>query len=127
MRSLRSPARSCSSLPPDFIEKLPSSIIKIARDAFKDTPLHDQCAAQNKQYVLDDEGKATFKEGVETIERVMEEDMEQILEIIIPEGVKKISKFAFGCDEKQEGGCINLVKVSVPATLEEVGVWAFAK
>ena len=77
--------------------------------------------------MLDDEGKATFKEGVETIEGVMEEDMEQILEIIIPEGVKKISKFAFGCDKEQKGGCINLVKVTVPATLEEVGEFAFAK
>jgi hypothetical protein len=125
LRFLRSPARRCSSLPPDFIEKLPSSIIKIARDAFKDTPLHDQCAAQNKQYVLDDEGKATFKEGVETIERVMEEDMEQIREVIVPEGAKTIAESAFGADDDEEGGCSNLTKISLPTSLEEIGSMAF--
>jgi hypothetical protein len=112
-------------LPSDFIEKLPASITKIARDAFEDTPLHDQCAAQNKQYVLDDDGKATFKEGVETIERAMEEDMEQIREVIIPEGAKTIAKSAFGADDDNEEGCVNLASISLPTSLEEVGSRAF--
>jgi hypothetical protein len=80
---------------------------------------------ERKQYTLDDEGKLVFKEGVETIERVMEEDMEQIREVIIPEGAKTIAESAFGERQRGEGGCSNLAKISLPASLEEVGGRAF--
>jgi hypothetical protein len=128
----------CEKLPPDFIEKLPASIIKISKDAFKGTHLHDQCVTRHcelfrkygvvrEQYTLDDKGKLVFKEGVETIKRVFREDMEQILEVILPEGVKTIAEGAFGCDQEQKGGCVELAKVSMPATLEEIGDGAFLR
>ena len=84
MRSFLSRARSCSSLPLDFIEKLPASDVKIAKDAFEDTPMHDQCVARSIElerarlgYVLDETGTVvTFKEGVTEIE-LAEEDKKQ--------------------------------------------------
>ena len=80
---------------------------------------------EREQYSLDAYGRATFKEGVETIERVMEEDMEQIREVIIPEGAKTIAESAFGADGDYEGGCVNLASISLPTSLEEVGSIAF--
>jgi hypothetical protein len=119
LRFLRSPARSCSSLPPDFIEKLPASITKIARDAFEDTPPHDQCVAWRQQYTLDDEGKLVFKEGVETIKEVKEEDRKKIKEIVINSGAKVIGEKAFWW-------CVELTAVSVPSTVVEIGSQAFS-
>jgi hypothetical protein len=82
---------------------------------------------EREQYTIDDEGKLVFKEGVETIEPVRKEDQRKIKEITIPEGVKAIADHAFGCDGEEKGGCVKLAKVSVPATLEKIGVWAFGK
>jgi hypothetical protein len=80
---------------------------------------------ERKQYTLDDEGKLVVREGVENVERVMEEDMEQIREVIIPEGAKTIAEEAFGADAEGGGGCSNLAKISLPTSLEEVGSRAF--
>ena len=80
---------------------------------------------EREQYTLDDDGKLVVKEGVENVERVMEEDMEQIREVIIPEGAKTIAESAFGEDADEEGGCSNLAKISLPTSLEEVGSMAF--
>ena len=114
----------CKKLPSDFIEKLPASVTKIARDAFEDTPLHDQCIARSielfrAKYDLDETGTIiTFKEGTETIEGVARADKEKVLEVIIPEGVKVLAKKAFE-------GCKLLAAVTLPQTLEEIGDEAF--
>jgi hypothetical protein len=113
---------SCASLPSDFIEKMPSSIIKIAKDAFEGTLLHDQCIARSIElertrlgYELDETRTIiTFKEGTDTIEGVARADKEKVLEVIIPEGVKVLAKKAFE-------GCKLLAAVTLPQTLEEVG------
>ena len=80
---------------------------------------------EREQYTLDDDGKLVVKEGVENVERVMEEDMEQIREVIIPEGAKTIAESAFSEDAKGKGGRSNLAKISLPTSLEEVGSRAF--
>ncbi|GMI19872.1 hypothetical protein TeGR_g11772 [Tetraparma gracilis] len=115
-------------LPSDFIEKLPASVTKIARDAFEDTPLHDQCIAKISElndarlrlaYDLDETGTIiTFKEGTDTIEGVARADKEKVAEVIIPEGVKVLAKKAFE-------GCKLLAAVTLPQTLEGIGDEAF--
>ncbi|GMI57408.1 hypothetical protein TeGR_g9957 [Tetraparma gracilis] len=123
----------CTKLPSDFIDKLPASVIKIARDAFKDTPLDHMCfvrhiqlegVIKHEQYTLDDKGKLVFKEGVETIKAVAPvgqwEDREEIKEVIINEGAKVIGKEAFSW-------CKELTAVSVPSTVVEIGSGAFYK
>ena len=134
----------CSKLPSDFIEKLPASVTKIAEDAFKFTPLHDQCIAKSielvsAKYDLDETGTiitfkevwlfvkvdldetgtiVTFKEDVETIEGVARADKEKVVKIIIPEGAKVLAEKAFE-------GCKLLAAVTLPQTLEEIGYGAF--
>ena len=116
-------------LPSDFIEKLPASVTKIARDAFNGTPLDHLCfvrhiqlegVIKHEQYTLDDEGKLVFKEGVDTIKQVEKEDQKEIKEVVINEGAKVIGEQAFSdCDE--------LTAVSVPSTVVEIGSWAFRR
>jgi hypothetical protein len=128
LRFFRSRARRCSSLPSDFVEKLPASITKIARDAFKDTPLHDQCIAKISElndarlrlaYDLDETGTIiTFKEGTDTIEKVARVDKEKVVEVIIPERAKVLAEKAFE-------GCKLLAAVTLPQTLVEIGNEAF--
>jgi hypothetical protein len=124
LRSFLSRARSCSSLPLDFIEKLPASVAKIAKDAFEDTPLHDQCIARSielvrAKYDLDETGTIiTFKEGTETIEGVARADKKKVVKIIIPEGAKVLAEKAFE-------GCKLLTAVTLPQMLEEIGNEAF--
>ena len=77
---------------------------------------------ERKQYSLDAYGRATFKEGVETIEQVEREDMEKIKEVIINEGAKVIGEHAFW---GRDGGCDELTAVSVPSTVVEIGRGAF--
>ncbi|GMI30163.1 hypothetical protein TeGR_g6107 [Tetraparma gracilis] len=134
----------CGKLPSDFIEKLPASVTKIAEDAFKFTPLHDQCIAKSIELVsakydldktgtiitfkevwlfvkvdLDETGTiVTFKEDVETIEGVARADKEKVVKIIIPEGAKVLAEKAFE-------GCKLLAAVTLPQTLEEIGYGAF--
>jgi hypothetical protein len=124
----------CKKLPSDFIEKLPASITKIARDAFEDTgkPLRDQCIARiielndcnndarfRLAYDLDETGTIiAFKEGTDTIEGVARADKEKVAEVIIPEGVKVLAKKAFE-------GCKLLAAVTLPQTLEGIGDEAF--
>ena len=120
----------CKKLPSDFIEKLPASVIKIAtaRDAFKDTPLHDQCIAKISElndarlrlaYDLDETGTIiTFKEGTETIEGVARADKEKVVGVVIPEGAKVLGEKAFE-------GCKLLAAVTLPQTLVEIGNEAF--
>ena len=115
-------------LPSDFIEKLPASVIEIARDAFVFTPLHYPCIAKSIElndarlrlaYDLDETGTIiTFKEGTETIEGVARADKEKVAEVIIPEGVKLLAKNAFE-------GCKLLAAVTLPQTLVEIGNEAF--
>ena len=71
-----------------------------------------------KQYTLDGEGKLVFKEGVETIKQVEEEDREKIKDVIINEGAKVIGGKAFYI-------CTELTAVSVPSTVVEIGMAAF--
>jgi hypothetical protein len=105
---------------------MPSSIIKIARDAFEGTHLHDQCIARSIElertrlgYELDETRTIiTFKEGTDTIEGVARADKEKVLEVIIPEGVKVLAKKAFE-------GCELLAALTLPRTLEEIGDEAF--
>ena len=128
LRFFRSRARRCSSLPSDFVKKLPASITKIARDAFKDTPLHDQCIAKISElndarlrlaYDLDETGTIiTFKEGTETIEGVARADKEKVVGVVIPEGAKVLGEKAFE-------GCKLLAAVTLPQTLVEIGNEAF--
>jgi hypothetical protein len=101
----------------------------MAKDAFKDTLLHDQCVVRNielfrggerEQYTIDDEGKLVFKEGVETIKPVEEDDKDKIKEVVINEGAKVIGKSAFM-------ECGELAAVSVPSTVVEIGSWAFGE
>ena len=73
-----------------------------------------------KQFTLDGEGKLVFKEGVETIKQVEEEDQEKIKEVVINEGAKVIGGSAFS-------GCSDLTAVSVPSTVVEIGKGAFWK
>ena len=118
----------CKKLPSDFIEKLPASITKIARDAFEDMPLHDQCIAKISElndarlrlaYELDETGTIiTFKEGTETIEGVARADKEKVVGVVIPEGAKVLGEKAFE-------GCKLLAVVTLPQTLEGVGGRAF--
>ena len=128
MRFFRSRARRCSSLPSAFVEKLPASITKIARDAFEDTPLHDQCIAKISElndarlrlaYDLDETGTIiTLKEGTNTIEGVARADKEKVVGVVIPEGAKVLGEKAFE-------GCKLLAVVTLPQTLEGVGGRAF--
>jgi hypothetical protein len=74
---------------------------------------------EREQYSLDAYGRATFKEGVETIKKVKGEDREKIKEVIINEGAKVIGKDAFRFCE--------FTAVSVPSTVVEIGNLAFAK
>ena len=69
---------------------------------------------ERKQYSLDAYGRATFKEGVETIETVEKEDREKIKDVIINEGAKVIGEGAFS-------RCEELTAVSVPSTVVEIG------
>ena len=122
LRSLRSPACSCSSLPPEFA--FPASVTKVGNAVLwgTGTALESQERAkvgiEREQYSLDAYGRATFKEDVETIKKVDEEDTEQIKEVIINEGAKVIGgKAFFNCDE--------LTAVSVPSTVVEIGSEAF--
>jgi hypothetical protein len=118
----------CKKLPSDFIEKLPASVIKIARDAFGYTPLHDQCIAKISElndarlrlaYELDETGTIiTFKEGTETIEGVARADKEKVVGVVIPEGAKVLGEKAFE-------GCKLLAAVTLPQTLVEIGNEAF--
>ena len=122
----------CKKLPSDFIEKLPASITKIARDAFEDTPLRDQCKARSSElndcnndarfrlaYDLDETGTVvTFREGADTIEGVARADKEKVVEVIIPEGAKVLAEKAFE-------GCKLLTAVKLPQMLEEIGNEAF--
>jgi hypothetical protein len=120
----------CKKLPSDFIEKLPTSIIKIDRNAFEDTPLHEQGIAKYTElddahlrlaYDLDETGTiVTFKEGTDTIEGVARADKDKIVEVIIPEGAKVLADKAF------EGFKL-LAVVVLPQALEEVGDEAFKK
>ncbi|GMI39483.1 hypothetical protein TeGR_g14855, partial [Tetraparma gracilis] len=116
----------CKELPSDFIEKLPASIIKIARDAFKDTPLHEQGITRSLKrkegYSVDDETGtiATFGEGVETIEIQDEEDKKKVVKVFIGNGAIAIAENAFR-------NCKELAVVSVPATLETIGKAAFSE
>ena len=110
-----SPHTRCKKLPSDFIEKLPASIIKMCRTAFAFTPLYDQW---REQYTLNGEGKLVFKEGVETIKEVKQEDKDKINEIIINDGAKVIGEGAFRW-------CGGLTAVSVPSTVVEIGKSAF--
>lgn len=116
--------RRCSSLPPDFIEKLPAGV-KLGPDAFNGTSsvLESQALLRRRAqagYSLNGEGKAAFKEGVESV-WVAEEDQGQIMEIVIPEGAKVIVMQAF----YRAGVLVPLSSVSIPTTLEEVGKLAF--
>jgi hypothetical protein len=116
----------CTKLPSDFIEKLPASIVhkQIARDAFKDTPLHGQCIARThvrkEGYSVDAATGtiATFGEGVETIEMQDEEDKKKVVKVIVNNGAITIGKAAFA-EYKV------LAVVSVPGTLETMGNLAF--
>ena len=113
----------CEKLPSDFIEKLPTSIIKIARNAFEDTPLADQCVARHielarAKYILDKTGNiVTFKPAVTAIE-LIEEDRENVVKVIIPEGAMVLAENAFE-------GCKLLAAVTLPETLVEIGDEAF--
>jgi hypothetical protein len=104
---------------------LPASVIKIARNAFKDTPLHDQCNAKVNDarlrlaYNLDESGTIiTFKEGTEAIEGVVRPDEEKVVSAIIPEGTKVLAEQAFE-------GCKLLTALTLPQSLEEIGDEAF--
>ena len=116
----------CKKLPSDFIEKLPASVIKIARDAFEGTLLHDQCIARSIElertrlgYELDETRTIiTFKEGTDTIEGVARTDKELVVSVVIPEGAKVIAEKAFE-------GCKLLTAVTLPQMLEEIGNEAF--
>ncbi|GMH79899.1 hypothetical protein TrST_g10343 [Triparma strigata] len=98
--------QGCKQLPSDLIEKLPVSDMQIAEDAFKNTPLHDQCIARHselflkygverEQYTIDGEGTLVFKEGVETITRITDADVEKIKEVVFNDGAKVIGEHAF--------------------------------
>ena len=114
----------CSKLPSDFIEKLPASVTKIAEDAFKFTPLHDQCIAKSielvsAKYDLDETGTIiTFKEGAETIDGVARADKEKVVEVTILQGAKVLAEKAFE-------GCSQLAALTLPQALEEIGDAAF--
>jgi hypothetical protein len=111
-----------------FIEKLPASITKVARDAFEDTPLRNQCVAKISElndarlrlaYELDETGTIiTFKEGTETIEGVARADKEKVVGVVIPEGAKVLGENAFE-------DCKLLAAVTLPQTLVEIGNVAF--
>jgi hypothetical protein len=73
---------------------------------------------EREQYSLDAYGRATFKEGVETIKKVKDEDKEKIKDVIINEGAKVIGEDAFY-------ECRELTAVSVPSTVVEIGSYAF--
>ena len=73
---------------------------------------------KREQYSLDAYGRATFKEGVETIKEVEEEDRDKIKDVIINEGAKVIGEKAFIC-------CQELTTVSVPSTVVEIRNRAF--
>ena len=62
---------------------------------------------------------ATFEEGVETIEMQDEEDKKKVVKVIVNDGAITIAESAFD-------DCKELAVVSVPATLEAIGDWAFA-
>ena len=114
----------CEKLPSDFIEKRPASFVKIHRNAFEDTPLHEQGIARSLKrkegYSVDDETGtiATFGEGVETIEMQDEEDKKKVVKVIVNDGAITIAEKAFS-------ECKVLAVVSVPATLEAIGKAAF--
>ena len=122
---------SCTKLPSDFIDNLPSSIIKISRFAFLNTPLREQGIERSIQllpYTLDNtidsthtsRGKLVFKEGVETIDgsTLAEEDKDCIREVVINDGVKVIGAKAFyGCEE--------ISAVYFPRTVVEICSKAF--
>ena len=76
---------------------------------------------EREQYSLDAYGRASFKEGVESInevEREGAEDKEKIKDVIINDGAKCIENNAFD-------GCRELTAVSVPSTVMEIGNRAF--
>jgi hypothetical protein len=73
---------------------------------------------EREQYSLDAYGRATFKEGVETIKEVEGEDQEEIKEVVINEGASVIGGKAFYY-------CGELTAVSVPSTVVEIGSEAF--
>ena len=73
---------------------------------------------ERKQYSLDAYGRATFKEGVETIKEVEKQDNEKIKDVIINEGAKVIGGSAFS-------QCYELIAVSVPSTVVNIGSHAF--
>ena len=113
----------CTKLPTDFIDKLPSSIIKISRYAFLDTPLKEQGIERSielLQYTLVNWGdKLVFKKGVEIIEGVEECDKDRVKAVVINDGAKVIGAKAFyGCDE--------LTAVHLPGTVTEICSKAFA-
>jgi hypothetical protein len=73
---------------------------------------------KREQYMLDAYGRATFKEGAETIEKVEWEDRDKITEVLVNDGAKAIGKDAFRW-------CGELTAVSVPSTMVEIGSDAF--
>ena len=107
---------------------MPSSIIKIARDAFEGTLLHDQCIARSIElertrlgYELDETRTIiTFKEGTEFIDGVAPADKKKVVKAIIPEGAKVLAWKAFE-------GCKLLAAMTLPETLREIGDEAFKK
>ena len=75
---------------------------------------------EREQYTLDNEIKLVFKEGMETIKMVEEQDRDKIKEVVINDGAKVIGERAFfECEE--------LTAVSVPSTVVEIGSYAFSK
>jgi hypothetical protein len=75
---------------------------------------------EREQYSLDAYGRATFKEGVETIDKVEGgwQDKQKIKDVIINEGAKVIGEDAFH-------DCGELAAVSVPSTVVEIRNRAF--
>ena len=117
------------ALAPDFIEKLPESMTKIAGNAFKSTRVEDKGKALSVElerashlslrYELDEIGSIlTFKEGAETIEGVARADKKKVVSVIIPEGAKVLAAKAFE-------GCSLLAAATLPQTLVEIGNEAF--
>jgi FKBP-type peptidyl-prolyl cis-trans isomerase (trigger factor) len=75
---------------------------------------------EREQYTLDDEGKLVFKEGVETIEELKDDDYEKVREVIMNDSAKVIGEQAFS-------ECGELTAVSVPSSVVEIGSCAFCR